>query len=75
MAKLKIRPLGDKVLVKRVEAEAKTAGGIVLRTDVGSISVYGRATSGVKMIDLADSDMLVSIASHRNVGLPNWMSS
>jgi chaperonin GroES len=30
MAKLKIRPLGEKVLVKRVEAEAKTAGGIVL---------------------------------------------
>ena len=26
----KIRPLGDKVIVKRVEAEAKTAGGIVL---------------------------------------------
>jgi len=30
MAKVKIRPLGDKVLVKRVEAEDKTAGGIVL---------------------------------------------
>jgi len=30
MAKVKIRPLGDKVLVKRVEAEEKTAGGIVL---------------------------------------------
>ena len=30
MAKLKIRPLGDKVLVKRVEAEDMTAGGIVL---------------------------------------------
>ena len=30
MAKLKIRPLGDKVLVKRVEAESTTAGGIVL---------------------------------------------
>jgi chaperonin GroES len=30
MAKLKIRPLGDKVLVKRMEAESKTAGGIVL---------------------------------------------
>jgi chaperonin GroES len=27
---MKIRPLGDKVLVKRVEAEGKTAGGIVL---------------------------------------------
>ena len=30
MAKLKIRPLGDKVIVKRLEAEEKTAGGILL---------------------------------------------
>lgn len=30
MAKLKIRPLGDKVIVKRLEAESKTAGGILL---------------------------------------------
>ncbi len=30
MAKLNIRPLGDKVIVKRVEAEERTAGGIVL---------------------------------------------
>ncbi len=30
MAKLNIRPLGDKVIVKRVEAESMTAGGIVL---------------------------------------------
>ena len=30
MAKLKIRPLGDKVLIKRLEAEEKTTGGIVL---------------------------------------------
>jgi len=30
MAKLKIRPLGDKVILKRVEAESTTAGGIVL---------------------------------------------
>lgn len=27
---MKIRPLSDKVLVERVEAESKTAGGIVL---------------------------------------------
>ncbi|MHC4124265.1 MAG: co-chaperone GroES [Planctomycetota bacterium] len=27
---MKIRPLADKILVQRVEAEAKTAGGIVL---------------------------------------------
>ncbi len=26
----KIKPLGDKVLIKRVEAEEKTAGGILL---------------------------------------------
>ncbi|HUS57260.1 MAG TPA: co-chaperone GroES [Planctomycetota bacterium] len=27
---MKVKPLGDRVLVKRVEAEAKTKGGIVL---------------------------------------------
>lgn len=27
---MKIKPLGDKVLVQRLEAETKTAGGIVL---------------------------------------------
>lgn len=30
MAKLNIKPLGDKVIVKRVEADEKTTGGIVL---------------------------------------------
>lgn len=30
MAKAKIRPLGEKVLVKRMEAETTTKGGIVL---------------------------------------------
>ena len=30
MAKLNVKPLGDKVIVKRVEAEEMTAGGIVL---------------------------------------------
>ncbi len=30
MAKLGIRPLGDKVIIKRTEAEDITAGGIVL---------------------------------------------
>ncbi|MBM4048226.1 MAG: co-chaperone GroES [Planctomycetes bacterium] len=27
---LKVKPLGEKILVKRLEAESKTAGGIVL---------------------------------------------
>lgn len=30
MAKVNVRPLGEKVLVRRLEAEEKTAGGIVL---------------------------------------------
>jgi chaperonin GroES len=30
MARVSIRPLGEKVLVKRLETEEKTAGGIVL---------------------------------------------
>ena len=30
MAKIKVRPLVEKVLVKRAESEEKTAGGIVL---------------------------------------------
>lgn len=30
MAKVKIRPLGEKVVVKRLEADERTAGGIVL---------------------------------------------
>lgn len=30
MAKVKIRPLNDKIVVKRLEADEKTAGGIVL---------------------------------------------
>ncbi len=30
MAKTKLRPLNDKIVVKRLEAESKTKGGIVL---------------------------------------------
>lgn len=30
MPKVSLRPLGDKVIVKRLEAEEKTAGGIML---------------------------------------------
>jgi chaperonin GroES len=30
MAKLNIRPLGDKVILRRVDAQEKTAGGILL---------------------------------------------
>ena len=30
VTKIKVRPLGDKILIKRIEAESTTAGGIVL---------------------------------------------
>lgn len=30
MAKMKMRPMGDKIIVRRVEADSVTAGGIVL---------------------------------------------
>jgi len=35
---------------------------MALRTDVSSINIYGRATSGVKLMDLPNNDVLVSIA-------------
>jgi DNA gyrase subunit A len=39
-----------------------TAGGIALRTEVDTISTYGRATSGVQLIHLAHDDVIVGIA-------------
>jgi len=53
MAKLKIRPLGDKVLVKRLEAEEKTAGGIVLPDAAKEKPKRGtiEAVGGGKLLD------------------------
>lgn len=45
MAKLKVRPLGDKVIVKRLEAEDKTAGGIVLPDSAKEKPKRGRVQS------------------------------
>ncbi|HML24883.1 MAG TPA: DNA gyrase subunit A [Aggregatilinea sp.] len=39
-----------------------TAGGIALRTEVSTINIYSRATSGVQLMHLAEDDALVSIA-------------
>ncbi|MBN2303591.1 MAG: DNA gyrase subunit A [Anaerolineae bacterium] len=39
-----------------------TAGGIALRTEVHTINLYGRSTSGVKLMDLPDDDLLVGMA-------------
>jgi DNA gyrase subunit A len=56
------RIIGAAVVTPDDDLTLITAGGIALRTEVGMISTYGRSTSGVKMIDLAENDVLVSMA-------------
>jgi len=53
MAKMNIRPLGDKVIVKRVEAESTTAGGIVLPDSAKEKPKRGvvMATGNGRMLD------------------------
>jgi len=53
MAKLNIRPLGDKVIVKRIEAEEKTAGGIVLPDSAKEKPKRGivKATGNGRLLD------------------------
>lgn len=48
----KIKPLGDKILVKRLEAEEKTAGGIVLPDTAKEKPKEG------KVIELGDGRLL-----------------
>ncbi len=56
------RIIGARVVSPDDSLTLITAGGIALRTEVESINVYGRVTSGVKLIDLPDGDVLVSMA-------------
>ncbi len=53
MAKLRIKPLGDKVIVKRVEAEEVTAGGIVLPDSAQEKPKRGvvQAVGGGRLLD------------------------
>ncbi|MCG3138492.1 MAG: 10 kDa chaperonin [Phycisphaerae bacterium] len=53
MGKLGIRPLGDKVIVERLEAEEKTAGGIVLPDSAKEKPKRGmiRAVGDGKLLD------------------------
>ncbi len=56
------RIIGARVVTPDDSLTLITAGGTALRTEVNSINLYGRATSGVKLIDLPDDDVLVSMA-------------
>ncbi len=42
---MRVEPLGDKIVVKRVEAEEKTAGGIVLPGSAQEKPLEGRVLS------------------------------
>ena len=51
-----VRPLGDKILIKRVEAEAKTKSGIVLPETAKDKPKRGKvlATGDGKMLDTGE---------------------
>ena len=40
-----------------------SAGGVVIRTDVSAIHVAGRATQGVRLMNLGDGDAVVAVAT------------
>jgi DNA gyrase subunit A len=40
-----------------------SAGGVVIRTDVSTIHVAGRATQGVRLMNLGDGDKVVAVAT------------
>lgn len=56
VTKVKVRPLGDKVLIKRLEAESVTAGGIVLPDSAKEKPKRGRiqAVGEGKMLDTGE---------------------
>ena len=60
---------GDVVGVKAVNEDNEimiiNTDGIVIRTECASISVQGRVTSGVKLINLHDNSKVASIAKVR----------
>jgi len=56
------RIIGAAMVSPRDDLTLITAGGMALRTTVDSISVYGRSTSGVKLMNLPGDDVLVGMA-------------
>ena len=59
-----IKPLGDRVVIKRLEAEEKTASGIILpgqakeKPQMAEVLAVGPGTEDVKM-ELAVGDMVI----------------
>ena len=60
---MKVIPLGDKVVLKRVDAEETTAGGIVLPDNARDKPAEGRIVSigdGISLADGSRADFQVS---------------
>lgn len=59
-----IKPLGDRVVIKRLEAEEKTASGIVLpgqakeQPQMAQVVAVGPGTDDVKM-EVAENDVVI----------------
>ena len=62
MAKMKFRPLHDRVVVRRVEADTKTAGGIIIPTPLR------------KSLLRAKSYPLAQVAATKPANLSRWTS-
>ena len=80
---MKIRPLADKVIVQRVEAEGKTAGGIVLpdsakeKPQRGKIIAVGegRMTDTGKRAEMTvkkDQQVLFTSYAGTEIGRASW---
>ncbi len=56
VTKIKVRPLGEKVLVKRIEADAMTSGGIILPDSAKEKPKRGRvqAVGDGKLLDTGE---------------------
>ena len=54
--------VGLKGVTDRYDIMLITKNGIIIRSDVGRISVVGRNTQGVRLISLAENDKVVDIA-------------
>ena len=61
---MKIRPLHDRVIVKRIEEERKSAGGIVIpdtaaeKPDQGEIVAVGKGKKGDELLVMREEDIM-----------------
>lgn len=54
--------VSTRVVTEGDEVTCISANGIVLRTSVNAVSLQGRSTQGVRVMDLRDGDTVVSVA-------------